>query len=107
LIFHKGSFESVPIYEYQCQSCQKVEEVQHRLNDPSPEKCNQCGKGPLRRLISQTAFVLRGGGWYNDGYSSTPKKKDTASPATDSRPASSDPAKSESKAAAPKPAAKD
>jgi len=59
----------MPLYEYKCESCEIVNEIQHRLSEPSPEKCPSCDGGPLRKLISQTAFVLKGSGWYADGYS--------------------------------------
>lgn len=57
----------MPIYEYQCQKCQhKFEEIQ-KVSDPHVATCPQCG-GTVERLISQTSFALKGGGWYKDGY---------------------------------------
>ena len=35
-------------------------------------ECEQC-KGPLRKLISQSNFHLKGGGWYAGGYGKNPK----------------------------------
>ena len=66
----------VPIYEYQCQSCQKVFEYMQRISDDPKSDCEEC-QGALERIISQSAFHLKGGGWYKDLYSST--KKDTTS----------------------------
>jgi putative FmdB family regulatory protein len=60
----------MPIYEYRCQQCQKVFEYSHRMSDPSKTTCEECG-GALERLISRTAFTLKGGGWYKDLYSSS------------------------------------
>lgn len=57
----------MPIYEYQCQSCQKVIEVLQQMSDKPLKKCESCG-GRLDKLLSRTAFVLKGGGWYSDGY---------------------------------------
>lgn len=58
----------MPIYEYECQACgQRVEKLQ-KVGDPPPRKCPAC-KGSLKKLISQTSFHLKGGGWYKDGYS--------------------------------------
>ena len=59
----------MPIYEYLCASCgYQFEEVQ-KFNDPSLEECPDCGKNSARRQVSISAFHLKGGGWYKDGYS--------------------------------------
>lgn len=57
----------MPIYEYQCQKCQhQFEEIQ-KVSDPHVAVCPKCN-GAVERLISQTSFSLKGGGWYKDGY---------------------------------------
>lgn len=67
----------MPIYEYACSKCGKLNEVLQKVNDPTPERCDGCGaKGTLRKVVSRSSFVLRGGGWYSDLYSSV--KKDHA-----------------------------
>ena len=59
----------MPIYEYLCTSCgYQFEEVQ-KFNEPSLEDCPECGKNTARRQVSMSAFHLKGGGWYKDGYS--------------------------------------
>jgi len=59
----------MPIYEYLCASCgYQFEEVQ-KFNEPSLEECPDCGKNSARRQVSMSAFHLKGGGWYKDGYS--------------------------------------
>ena len=59
----------MPIYEYLCASCgYQFEEVQ-KFNEPSLEECPDCGKNSERRQVSMSAFHLKGGGWYKDGYS--------------------------------------
>ena len=66
----------MPIYEYACSKCGKLNEVLQKVNDPMPERCAGCGaKGTLRKLVSRSSFVLRGGGWYSDLYSSVKKDK--------------------------------
>jgi putative FmdB family regulatory protein len=70
----------MPIYEYRCQQCQKVFEYSHRMSDPSKTTCEECG-GALERLISRTAFALKGSGWYKDLYSSS--KPESGGGATD------------------------
>ncbi len=62
----------MPIYEYQCQSCQKVIEVLQQMSAKPLKKCESCG-GRLDKLLSRTAFVLKGGGWYSDGYGGAKK----------------------------------
>ena len=63
----------MPIYEYLCASCgYQFEEVQ-KFNEPPLEECPDCGKNSARRQISMSAFHLKGGGWYKDGYSGESK----------------------------------
>ena len=80
----------MPVYEYACTQCGKHFEELQKVSDKPLKKCKNCG-GKLERLISQTSFALKGGGWYKDGYSS-------AKP--------SEPAKGKEKPAAEKPATK-
>ena len=61
----------MPTYEYGCSACgQEWEEVQ-RITEPPTEVCPKCSKPTAHRLISAgTNFILKGGGWYSDLYSS-------------------------------------
>lgn len=59
----------MPIYEYECEACCKCFEEMQSITDKPLKKCRFCG-GKVSRLISQTSFSLKGGGWYKDGYSS-------------------------------------
>ena len=61
----------MPVYEYECQSCRKLIEIWQNLSDDPATSCPAC-KGPLKKIISMSSFQLKGGGWYADGYSSTP-----------------------------------
>lgn len=63
----------MPIYEYECPTHGRFE-VQQRITESALTTCtqNECGE-PVRKLISSTSFSLKGGGWFADGYSSTPK----------------------------------
>ena len=73
----------MPIYEYACPSCGKIQDVLQKVSDPAPNLCAACGaEGPLQRMVSRTSFVLKGGGWYSDLYSST--KKDGSSSSSSS-----------------------
>jgi putative FmdB family regulatory protein len=70
----------MPIYEYTCEQCGKLIDVLQKMGDPAPAKCESCGaEGKLTRVVSKTSFVLKGGGWYSDLYSS---KKDSTSAAS-------------------------
>lgn len=57
----------MPIYEYQCAKCGEFEHRQS-ISDPVLKRCPQC-KGKVTKLISSSAFQLKGGGWYSDAYS--------------------------------------
>jgi putative FmdB family regulatory protein len=104
----------MPVYEYQCKACGRDFEYQQRMTDPEKTTCEACG-GALDRLISRTAFALKGGGWYKDLYAS-PKpetggkpgdKGDKADGKADAATADKPAAKSDAPAAAAdKPAAK-
>lgn len=89
----------MPLFEYQCQACQAVEEVLAKHKDPPPKVCESCGKkGKMEKVVSLTSFQLKGGGWYKDLYSSVPKSdgaSDSASTSTST--SESAPAKSETK----------
>jgi len=63
----------MPVYEYACGKCEREFEVEQRITDPPVKSCPHCRSRKVKRLISQTSFVLKGGGWYSDLYS-TPKK---------------------------------
>jgi putative FmdB family regulatory protein len=61
----------MPIYEYQCSSCQKVIEVMQRITEEPLSHCPDC-HGSVKKLVSMSAFHLKGGGWFADGYSGSP-----------------------------------
>ena len=59
----------MPLYEYQCDACGCRFEVIQKFSDPSVESCRECGKGPVRRLLSSPAIQFKGTGWYITDYS--------------------------------------
>ena len=78
----------MPIYEYACQKCGRQHEVVQKISDKPLTRCPSC-KGKLSRLISASAFQLKGTGWYvtdyakkgpadqgKDGEKKEPEKKD-------------------------------
>lgn len=101
----------MPIYEYQCPQCGHLFEEWVKAADAhGQEPCPQCGT-PSPRVISQTSFVLKGGGWYvsdygyrkgikEEGEAPAPGTSDKAQ-AADAPPAAAPAASPESPAAAP------
>lgn len=67
----------MPIYEYRCQKCQFEFDKLVSLRDPNP-KCprevpapkggTELCQGPTEKKVSRGSFVLKGGGWFKDGY---------------------------------------
>ena len=63
----------MPVYEYACEKCGHEFEAEQRITEDPLKTCPRCRARKLKRLISQTSFVLKGGGWYADLYSSKGK----------------------------------
>lgn len=61
----------MPIYEYRCSDCQQVFEEWLKTFDEAPRACPVCG-GSADRIVSNTTFVLKGGGWYVTDYGNRP-----------------------------------
>ena len=57
----------MPIYEYRCEKCGKVFEVLQRFSDDPVKIHEGCG-GEVEKLISHSAFQLKGSGWYQTDY---------------------------------------
>ncbi|HEB02003.1 MAG TPA: zinc ribbon domain-containing protein [Nitrospirae bacterium] len=93
----------MPVYEYKCSSCDEHLEVMQKISDPRLTICPECG-GELTKLISTTSFVLKGGGWYADGYSSAEngKAKGAEDKKPETKPASPDSPASKDKKSSPK-----
>ena len=65
----------MPTYSYQCEACEREFEKEQRISEEALKKCPSCGKLKLRRLITSGNFILKGGGWYSDGYGAGGSKK--------------------------------
>ena len=72
----------MPVYEYACGKCGHEFEAEQRITEDPLKTCPKCRSRKLKRLISQTSFVLKGGGWYADLYASK-SAKDGAADKTD------------------------
>jgi putative FmdB family regulatory protein len=81
----------MPIYEYECSKCGRVDEVIQKFSDKPLVKCKHCS-GKLHKLISHSSFHLRGTGWYITDYAgksgraatSSHKKEQKANQSSDS-----------------------
>lgn len=62
----------MPIYEYACEKCEKQMEVIQKITEAPLTVCPEC-KGRLKKMISNTSFVLKGTGWYVTDYASNKK----------------------------------
>lgn len=72
----------MPIYEYRCMECHQVfEEWIRRAGGEEPRQCPIC-KGNAARIMSNSTFVLNGGGWYVTDYGFKSRDKAGASPGT-------------------------
>src|SRR6476659_1240355 len=65
----------MPTYEYLCTDCQNEWEEVQKISEPALEVCPKCAQSTAKRQISGGNFILKGGGWYADLYSSSSNKK--------------------------------
>jgi putative FmdB family regulatory protein len=66
----------MPIYEYSCENCQEEFEVIQRISDKPLSTCPSCRSQQIKKKTSISAFHLKGGGWYKDGYGDTKQEKE-------------------------------
>jgi putative FmdB family regulatory protein len=91
----------MPIYEYVCGKCGEQIEVLQKGSDEPLKRCRKC-RGKLEKVISRTAFQLKGSGWYKTDYpnksapaSKSEKSDDTKPEANKSEASKSEASKSE------------
>lgn len=58
----------MPIYEYQCDDCGGRFEEMRRITDDTTPGCRKCESANVHRLVSLSAFHLKGTGWYVTDY---------------------------------------
>jgi putative FmdB family regulatory protein len=93
----------MPTYEYQCKKC-GIFEISQRITEDALKTCPTCS-GAVERLISATAFHLKGGGWYKTDYASTSGSSASApAPTTSTTESKPEATKSETVAPTPAPA---
>ncbi len=59
----------MPTYIYKCSLCGE-KQIKQSIKENKLNECPDCHSQEFERLISGTGFILNGGGWYKDGYSS-------------------------------------
>ena len=69
----------MPIYNYGCEACEHRFSIKAKMSDPPQVECPKCGQPSLKKLVSRTAFRLKGGGWYEQGYSGSNPSTSTSS----------------------------
>ncbi len=79
----------MPTYEYACEACGNSWEAEQRITEPALTDCPKCGQAKARRLISGSRFMLKGGGWYADGYGSSKSSGTSDSSKSESKPSDS------------------
>jgi putative FmdB family regulatory protein len=95
----------MPIYEYQCQACEKTIEALQKISDAPLLKCPKCGADGLRKKVSAPAFRLKGSGWYETDFKTGNKKNLAGGAGTGDAPSTAGESKAgESKSSESKPA---
>ena len=61
----------MPIYEYQCQTCGTLTEELESYDAPKTRTCDCSKDATMTRTLAAPGFVLKGGCWGKDGYTSS------------------------------------
>lgn len=81
----------MPIYEYECNSCHQHFDTMQKISEAPLENCTLCGaEKSLKKLVSNTAFHLKGGGWYKDLYASVKPGESSATTSKTTAPKTSE-----------------
>ena len=82
----------MPLYEYRCSACGKTFEVIQKFSDAALSVHEGCG-GNVEKLLSASAFQLKGSGWYATDYGKRPSIEPSTK--TESKPAATTSAKTD------------
>ena len=63
----------MPLYEYKCEKCGNVFETIQKYSDAPLTTHAGCG-GKVEKLLSASAFSLKGSGWYATDYAKSGSK---------------------------------
>ena len=64
----------MPIYEYRCSACGYTFDNLQKVNEAPLTRCPECGAETLKKLVSPSAFRLKGGGWYETDFKTGTRK---------------------------------
>ncbi len=64
----------MPIYDYQCTSCQHELEVIQKMSDAPLTHCPECSEATFQKQVSAPSFRLSGSGWYETDFKDGKKK---------------------------------
>ncbi len=90
----------MPTYEYVCTACAHQWEELQKITEPALDTCPKCAEKTARRQISAGNFILKGGGWYADLYSSSSKSGSGGESKTEAKAETKTETKSEAPASA-------
>lgn len=66
----------MPIYEYECKVCGHTFDTIQNFKEEPLTDCPVCKKPALKKLISASAFHLKGSGWYVTDFKNPPTKSE-------------------------------
>jgi len=80
LNFHTAVRElaTMPFYEYRCDACGHQLEALQKISDAPLLYCPECGEARLKKLVSKSAFRLKGAGWYATDFKNSGAPQDKA-----------------------------
>jgi putative FmdB family regulatory protein len=87
----------MPLYEYECEACQKRFEKIQKYSDAPPDVCPHCGKGPIKKLFSSPAIQFKGSGFYITDYAKKSTSEAGSKSSSEGSSSSSESKSSESK----------
>lgn len=64
----------MPIYGYQCKSCEHTFDALQKMSDDPLVDCPDCGDSSLQKLLSAPKFRLKGKGWYETDFKTGTKR---------------------------------
>jgi len=65
----------MPIYEYECATCNQRFERLQKISDPDPGVCPHCGATKIQKCVTAPSFRLAGTGWYETDFKKDGDKK--------------------------------
>jgi len=86
----------MPLYEYQCNQCNRRHEIIQRFSEEPITVCPECG-GEMKKLISSPAIQFKGSGFYKTDYPSSSSARPSSESKSDSKAESTSDTKSETK----------